>query len=118
MHKKELLFRKMLEGIDQEFSDYMLDKDYKLLELDGLTKINPFDFRKDYWSKPSEEVTINPNANLGNTGYKKNYCNLISEASAPINKLSCFSSLLCKNRRRNPGINNDSLWVITKISKI
>jgi ribonucleoside-triphosphate reductase len=35
-----------------------------------------------------EEVTINPNANVGNTGDKKNFCNLVAEMSAPVNKLS------------------------------
>lgn len=79
----------------------MLDKDYNLLEIDGVTKINPFEFRKNYWSKPTDEVTINPNANLGNTGYKKNFCNLISEVASPVNKLAALSLIRKYGNRIN-----------------
>ena len=101
MKKAELLFRNMLEGMDEDFADFMLEQDYQLLDLDGLTRINPFDFRKNYWSKPTEEVTINPNANLGNTGYKKNFCNLISEMASPINKLSALKLIRKYGNREN-----------------
>lgn len=88
MRKQELLFRKMLEGINPEFSEFLLEQDYKLLELDGLTALNPFEFKKNYWSKNIEDVTINANANVGNTGDKKSFCNLVAEIVAPVNKLS------------------------------
>jgi len=88
MNKKELEFRKILEVLDNDFANYMLDKDFKMLEIDGLARINTFEFKKTYWSKPTEEVTSNPNANMGNTGYNKSFVNLISEMATPINKLS------------------------------
>lgn len=107
MNKKELEFRKLLELLEPEFAEYMLEKDFKLLEQDGVTKINSFTFRKDYWSKPTDEVTINPNANLGNTGYKKNFCNLISEMASPTNKLAAMSLIRKYGNRRK--VNGDKL---------
>ena len=102
MKKSELNFRKILEVLDPDFSEYMMDKDYGLLEIDGTVKINTFQFRKDYWgNKPVEETTINPNANLGNTGYRKNFCNLISEMAAPLNKLSALSLIRKYGNRNN-----------------
>ncbi len=90
MKKSELDFRNTLTVLDSEFAEYMLEYDYNLLELDGLTKINPFTFQKDYWTKPTEDVTINPNANLGNTGLKKSFVNLVTEMNSPVNKLSAL----------------------------
>ena len=101
MNKSELDFRNVLQVLDSDFAEYMMDKDYNLLEIDGVTKINSFKFRKDYWSKPTDEVTINPNANLGNTGYKKNFCNLISEMSSPTNKLSAMALIRKYGNRIN-----------------
>lgn len=106
MNKKELSFRNMLTVLDPDFADYMLEKDYKTLEIDGITRINPFEFRRDYWVKPTEEVTINPNANLGNTGYKKNFCNLISEMVSPINKISALSLIRKYGNRKNSNGDN------------
>lgn len=91
MKKTELEFRKLAETFDPEFAEHLLQHDFKFLEIDGVTKINPFKYRKDYWSKPTDEVTINANANVGNTGDKKSFCNLVAEATAPINKLSAIS---------------------------
>ena len=107
MRKQELEFRKVLEVLDPDFADFVLPFDYKLLTIDGLTKINAFSFRKDYWSLPTEQVTINPNANLGNTGFRKNFCNLISEMSSPVNKLSALSLIRKYGNRTNS--NGDKL---------
>jgi ribonucleoside-triphosphate reductase len=101
MNRQELEFRKILETLDKDFSEYLLDYDYKLMEIDGLTKINNFTFRREYWSKPTDSVTINPNANLGNTGWKKNFCNLLSEMSAPLNKLSSLALIRKYGNRNN-----------------
>ncbi len=107
MKKTELECRKILEVYDKDFSDFLLEFDYKLLETDGLTKINPFTFQKDYWSKNTDEVTINPNANLGNTGMKKNWCNLLAEMTAPVNKLSALYLIRKYGNRNNS--NGDKL---------
>jgi ribonucleoside-triphosphate reductase len=109
LKKDELFFRNILQAMDPDFSDYMFGKDYKLLEVDGITKINPFKFRKDYWSMPSDQVTINPNANLGNTGDRKNFCNLISEVSAPVNKLSALMLIRKYGNRRGNNHDGDDL---------
>lgn len=93
MKKAELGFRNILNVLDPDFAEYLMDFDYGLLDKEGLTRINNFNFRKDYWSKPTDEVTINPNANLGNSGEKKNFCNLVAEMSAPMNKLSSMALL-------------------------
>jgi ribonucleoside-triphosphate reductase len=106
MKKNEMDFRKVLEVYDPDFSEFMMEQDYNLLDIDGVTRINPFRFRKEYWSKPTDEVTINPNANLGNTGYHKNFCNLISEVMAPINKLSAISLIRKYGNRTNSNGNN------------
>ncbi len=81
-------FRKILEVLDSEFAEFLLEEDFKLLDLDGSTKLNSFSFQKSYWSLPTEEVTVNPNANMGNTGMKKSVISLISEMVSPVNKLS------------------------------
>lgn len=107
MKKAELEFRNILSVLDPDFADFMLPFNFRLLEVDGVSKINSFKFRKDYWSLPTDEVTINPNANLGNTGYKKNFCNLISEMAAPTNKLSALSLIRKYGNRRNK--NGDKL---------
>lgn len=98
----------MLEGIDPEFSEFMLEQDYKLLELDGVTSINPFEFKKNYWTKNTEDVTINANANVGNTGDKKSFCNLTAEIVAPVNKLSTLYLFRKYGNRIQTG-NGDSL---------
>ena len=92
-------FRKILEVLDPEFSEFMLEQDYKLLEMDGITKINSFDFARSYWTKPLEEVTANANANVGNTGDKKSFCNLVAEQVTPVNKLSAL--YLFRSSKRN-----------------
>jgi ribonucleoside-triphosphate reductase len=107
MKKDELEFRNIVNVMDSEFAEYLLPFDYQLLEKDGVTKINSFKFRKDYWSKPMEEVTINANANVGNTGDKKSFCNLVAESSAPVNKLSALALLRKYGNRRE--LNGDKL---------
>jgi len=99
-------FKTILSAMDKDFSEYIDSQPIELLEIDGLTKINPFRFRKDYWSKKVDEVTINPNANLGNVGEHKNFCNLISELAAPINKLSALSLIRKYGNRANSNGNN------------
>jgi len=101
MKRTELEFRNILQVLDPDFANFLLETDYALLEADGLTKINNFTFRRDYWSKPVDQVTINPNANLGNIGQKKSFCNLLSEMSAPLNKLSALALLRKYGNRRN-----------------
>jgi len=88
--KEELKFRNILQSFDQEFSEYMLKIPYDLIKVEGLKNINPFALRRDYWTKPLEDVTINPNANLGNSGDKKSFINQITEVNNPIEKLSCY----------------------------
>lgn len=91
MKKSEFEFRKILEILEPDFATYLLDFDYKLLEMDGLTRINNFAFKKDYWTKPTDEVTVNANANVGNAGMsKKSFCNLTAEMVGPVNKLSAM----------------------------
>jgi ribonucleoside-triphosphate reductase len=90
LNRDELKFRNILGTFDEEFSDYLADVDYDLIKMDGLGNINPFKLRRDYWAKPIDEVTINPNANLGNTGEKKSFVNQITEVNNPIEKLSCY----------------------------
>jgi len=107
MNKKELRFRNMITDFDEDFAEFLLPFDYQLLEMNGVTSVNPFEFRTSYWSKPTDEVTINPNANLGNTGYKKNFCNLVSEMASPINKLSALT--LIRKYAGKRGYNGDEL---------
>jgi ribonucleoside-triphosphate reductase len=90
MNRDELKFRNILGTFDEEFADYLADVDYDLIKMDGLGNINPFKLRRDYWSQPVDAVTINPNANLGNTGEKKSFVNQITEVNNPIEKLSCY----------------------------
>ena len=101
MKRTELEFRNILQVLDPDFANFLLDVDFALLEADGLAKINNFTFRRDYWSKPVDQVTINPNANLGNIGQKKSFCNLLSEMSAPLNKLSSLALVRKYGNRRN-----------------
>jgi ribonucleoside-triphosphate reductase len=91
MRKEELTFRNMLNAMNPEFSEFLLEEDYKLLQMDGLTNINPFEFAKSYWTKPLEEVTANANANVGNAGEtRKRFCNYVAETVTPVNKLSAL----------------------------
>ena len=108
MKKKELEFRKTLEVLDKDFSEFMLEQDYKLLDIDGITRINPFDFAKNYWSKPLEEVTANANANVGNAGEsKKSFCNYVAEVVTPTNKLSAL--YLFRKYGNKMGVNGENL---------
>ena len=91
MRKNELEFHNLLNVMDKEFSEYLMQFDFRLLENDGLTRINTFDFKKKYWTLPTEEVTVNANANVGNSGMsKKSFCNLTAELVGPTNKLSAL----------------------------
>jgi ribonucleoside-triphosphate reductase len=101
MKQAELEFRNILQVLDPDFANFLMETDYALLEADGLTKINNFTFRRDYWSKPIDQVTINPNANLGNIGQRKSFCNLLSEMSAPLTKLSSLALVRKYGNRRN-----------------
>ena len=107
MSENETEFRTILSVLDKDFSDYMSDKNYELLKIDGIIKLNSFKFRRDYWTKPTEDVTISPNANLGNTGMRKSFPSLVSEMVAPINKLSSMSLLRKYGNRINS--NGDNL---------
>lgn len=107
MSKEEIIFKNMLEAMDPDFAGFMLQQDYNLLKIDGVERINPFQFRREYWTKPVEEVTINPNSNLGNTGQRKSFPSLVSEMVAPINKLSSMSLLRKYGNRMNS--NGDNL---------
>ena len=122
--KKEMEFRKIIEVLDHDFSDFMIEKDFKLLELDGVTHLNGFSFQRSYWTLPTESVTVNPNSNAGNTGFNKSAVSLIAEMAAPMNKLSTLY-LIRKygNKVNNNGdklaqssingdvyVHNSSLW--------
>ena len=107
MSTEETEFRTILSVLDKDFSEFMSDKNYELLKIDGIIKLNSFKFRRDYWTKPTEEVTISPNANLGNTGHRKSFPSLVSEMVAPLNKLSSMSLLRKYGNRMNS--NGDNL---------
>jgi ribonucleoside-triphosphate reductase len=100
--KAELQFRNILNVLDPDFSEFVLQYDYKLLETDGITRINSFEFQKDYWNKPVDEVTANPNANMGNSGERrKSFYNLVSEMITPVNKLSALTLIRKYGNRKN-----------------
>jgi len=105
--KKELAFRKILEVMDPEFAEFMLEEDFRLLTIDGTININPFEFAKNYWSKSLEDVTCNANANIGNTGEHKSFCNLVAETVTPVNKLSAL--YLFRKYGNKMGFNGDEL---------
>jgi len=90
---------------DQDLGDYLSSLDQDLLELEGVTRVNPLSFRDRYWSEPVQDLTIDPNANIGN--HRKSYIRLMHEVTAPVNKLRTYQQI--RRYGNKLGFNGDRL---------
>jgi len=102
---EESKFRSLVKIYDQDFGNFLDKINFDLIKIEGIQDIDPFSLRKKYWSKPIDEFTISPNANLGNVGDNKSFVNQIAEVNNPIEKLSCYH--LYRKYANRRGFNGD-----------
>ena len=76
-------------GLEREFIDEFKKVPYENLQILGLTKLNPFEFEKNYFKNHIRDVSIDPNANVSEISPN----NFYMEATKPYFKLMTFHKL-------------------------
>lgn len=85
-------------GLEHDFVQELRNVPYENLEILGLNKLNPFEFEEKYFSNHIKDVSIDPNANVGEISPN----NFYMEATKPYFKLMTFYKIWKIGKRTFP----------------